>query len=56
MTGGSQDAGAGKGSGAGGGQEHETPGTVTLVFLFLAWFVVMYVVEWKNRSHAWPLH
>lgn len=24
------------------GQEHETPSTVTLVFLFLAWFVVMY--------------
>jgi cytochrome c oxidase subunit I len=33
----------------------EAPGTVTLVFLFLAWFVLMYVVAHLNISRIWPV-
>ncbi len=51
-------AGAGRGvapqPGAPGGRV-EAPGTVVLVFAFLAWFVLMYVVAWSNLHKVWPV-
>ncbi|QIA27528.1 cytochrome C oxidase subunit I [Thermaerobacter sp. PB12/4term] len=37
------------------GARAEAPGTVVLVFAFLAWFVLMYVVAWSNLHKAWPV-
>ncbi len=33
----------------------EAPGTVTLVFIFLAWFVVMYALAHFNIARLWPV-
>jgi cytochrome c oxidase subunit I len=33
----------------------EAPGTVTLVFIFLAWFVLMYVLAHLNIARVWPV-
>lgn len=33
----------------------EAPGTYVLVLVFLAWFVVMYVVAHLNLARAWPV-
>jgi cytochrome c oxidase subunit I len=33
----------------------EAPGTVVLVFVFLAWFVVMYVLAHFNIGRLWPV-
>lgn len=33
----------------------EAPGTVTIVFVFLAWFVLMYVAAHFNIARMWPV-
>lgn len=33
----------------------ETPGTVVLAFIFLAWFLVMYFLGWVGLSGVWPV-
>lgn len=34
-------------------EEHKTPGTLVLVFVFLAAFVIYYFVNWKLLSVVW---
>jgi hypothetical protein len=36
-------------------QRFEAPGTYLLVLIFLAWFIVMYVVAHFNLAQAWPV-
>lgn len=31
------------------------PGTLTLVFVFLAWFVLLYVLNWMALAQLWPV-
>ncbi len=35
--------------------DHKTPGTVVLVFVFLAAFVTYYFVNWKLLSFLWEI-
>jgi hypothetical protein len=35
--------------------EHKTPGTMILVFVFLAAFVTYYFVNWKLLSFLWQI-
>ncbi len=35
--------------------EHHTPGTVTLAFIFLAWFALFYFYGWWSLSQAWGI-
>ncbi len=42
-------------------QEHEekgfeAPGTLVLVLVFLAWFVLAFIVAWSSLGRAWPVH
>ena len=32
------------------------PGTVVLVFIFFAWFVLSYFGNWLTLSKLWPVH
>lgn len=41
--------------GHGAGRRLEAPGTMVLVFIFLAWFMLMYLAAWINLSDAWPV-
>ncbi len=36
-------------------RSHATPGTLVLVFVFLAAFVVYYFVNWKLLSFIWKI-
>ena len=40
---------------AGEGHLHETPGTVTLVIIFLLTFAVYYFANWKALADVWPV-
>ncbi|MDH3497829.1 MAG: hypothetical protein OER21_13795 [Gemmatimonadota bacterium] len=40
---------------AGEDESHKTPGTLVLVFVFLAAFVVYYFVNWKLLSFLWRI-
>lgn len=31
----------------------ETPGTLVLVFIFLAWFLLLYILGWIALSGVW---
>ncbi len=33
----------------------EAPGTFALVFIFFAWFVIMYIIAWASLSRVWPV-
>lgn len=33
----------------------ETPGTMVIVFIFLAWFLLLYIVGWVALSGVWPV-
>ena len=33
----------------------EAPGTFALVFIFFAWFVLMYIIAWASLSRVWPV-
>lgn len=33
----------------------EAPGTFALVFIFFAWFVIMYIISWAGLSRVWPV-
>jgi cytochrome c oxidase subunit I len=34
---------------------YEAPGTFVLVFVFLAWFVMMFILSHVNLSRVWPV-
>jgi cytochrome c oxidase subunit I len=36
-------------------QRFEAPGTYLLVLIFLAWFVIMYIIAHFNLAQAWPV-
>ena len=33
----------------------EAPGTLVLALVFLAWFVLMFVVAWLSLARLWPV-
>lgn len=38
------------------GRKLEAPGTLVLVFIFLAWFIALYGAAWMNLSRSWPVN
>lgn len=38
-------------------EEHKihAPGTLVLVFIFLAWFIALYVLQWALLASRWPV-
>ncbi|MEK7847985.1 MAG: hypothetical protein AAB270_03580 [Chloroflexota bacterium] len=33
----------------------QAPGTLVLVFIFLAWFIALYVLQWALLASRWPV-
>lgn len=33
----------------------QAPGTLVIVFIFLAWFIALYVLQWALLSRLWPI-
>jgi hypothetical protein len=33
----------------------EAPGTLVLVFIFLAWFITLYFLNWSALSKIWSI-
>ncbi|MEE8472170.1 MAG: hypothetical protein V3S82_03260 [Dehalococcoidia bacterium] len=31
------------------------PGTLVIVFIFLAWFIALYVLQWALLAVNWPI-
>jgi hypothetical protein len=31
------------------------PGTLVIVFIFLAWFIALYVLQWSLLARGWPI-
>lgn len=41
--------------GEGEGKGFEAPGTLVLALVFLAWFILAFVVAWSSLGQAWPV-
>ena len=31
------------------------PGTLVIVFIFLAWFIALYIIQWSLLARGWPI-
>ncbi len=36
-------------------QKIHAPGTLVIVFIFLAWFIVLYILQWVLLANNWPI-